>query len=176
VSALCRRVLAVRAAALLLLVAVALPARAGGGDVDWRQAADLEGFGAVDIVVRADSDASPPAAELLLEDKAGNVAYRFPPLPGTGTWGYYQTGDVALVDVDADGRLDVVVIVELMTGIGPGGADPFRQAGVYLRRGDGFERAEALEEAVNEPPGFDRWADMAGLLRVLGEIEGDGTG
>ena len=157
------------AVALLLLVALAAPARAGGGDVDWRQAADLAGFGEVDIVVRADLGASPPAADLLLEDRAGNVAYRFPPLPGTGTWAYYQTGDVALADVDADGRLDVVVIVELVTGIGPAGAEPFRQAGVYLRRNDGFERAEALEEAVNEPPGFDRWDDMAGLLRVLAE-------
>ena len=168
-SAVHRSALAVGAAALLLLVAPAAPARAGGGDVDWRQAADLAGFGTIDIVVRADFDASPPAADLLLEDRAGNVAYRFPPLPGTGAWGYYQTGDVALVDVDADGRLDVVVIVELVTGIGPAGADPFRQAGVYLRRGDGFVRAEALEEAVNEPPGFDRWDDMAGLLRVLAE-------
>jgi hypothetical protein len=160
--------LAVRALALLLVV-LALPVLAGGGDADWRQAADLAGFGDVDIVVRADLDASPPAAELLLEDRAGNVAYRFPPLPGTGTWGYYQTDDVAVVDIDADGRLDVVVIVEVVTGIGAGGAEPFRQAGVYVRRGDGFERAEMLEEAVNEPPGLDRWADMAELLRVLAD-------
>lgn len=162
---------AILAAGLLLalsLTAGALPASAGGGDADWRQAARLPGFGAVDIVVRPDLEASPPAATLLLEDAAGNLVYRFPPLPGIGSWAYHQTGDLALADIDADGLDDVVVIVELVTGIGPSGADPFPQAAIYLRRGDGFEPATELETTVNEAA-YGRWDDMAGLLRVLEE-------
>ena len=152
-----------------LLPGGAPTALAGGGDADWRQAAVLPAFGAVDIVVRPDLDASPPAAELLLEDQAGNVVYRFPPLPGTGSWAYQQTGDLALVDVDADGSDDIVVIVELVTGIGPTGADLFPQAAIYLRRGDGFEPATELQATVNEPPGYGRWDDMAGLLQVISD-------
>jgi hypothetical protein len=148
-------------------VAGAAAALAGGDDAEWRQAVRLDGFGAVEIVVRGEPAASPPAAVLLLEDEAGAPVYRFPPVPGTGEVAFFRTQDAGLADVDRDGREDVVIVVEAMTGIGPGGAEPFPLAGVYLRRGQGFERATALEERLNSDPVYRRWSDLPTLLDEL---------
>lgn len=152
------------AAATVAATSVAL---AGGDDAEWRQTVRLDGFGAVELVVRDVPGASPPAAALLLEEQAGNEVYRFPPLPGTGDVAFFRTQDAGLADVDRDGRDDVVIVVEAMTGIGPGGAEPFPLAGVYLRRGQEFERATALEEQLNSDPAYGRWDDLGSLLDVL---------
>ena len=136
-----------------LVVIGGKPASAGGGDADWHMPAELPAFGAVAITVRSDPTASPPAAVMLLEDAAGNPVYRFPPLPGTGSYAYFQTRDMAIADLDDDGQDDVVVIVEVMTGIGPSGAEPFPLSGVYLRRADAFERSAELEERLRQRNG-----------------------
>jgi hypothetical protein len=70
-------------------------------------------------------------------------------------------------DIDGDGLADLVAVVEYVTGIGPGGADPFPLAAVYLRRGDAFEPDESLERRVNEPPFYGQWGDMETLLPLL---------
>jgi hypothetical protein len=142
-------------------------ALAGGDDAEWRQPVRLEGFAAVELVVRGEPEASPPAAALLLEDGAGNAVYRFPPLPGTGEVAFFRTQDAGIADVDRDGLDDVVIVVEAMTGIGPSGAEPFPLAGVYLRRGEGFVRSVALEEALNSDPAYGRWNDLPSLLDHL---------
>jgi hypothetical protein len=152
------------AAATVAATSVAL---AGGDDAEWRQTVRLDGFGAVELVVRDAPGASPPAAALLLEGQAGNEVYRFPPLPGTGEVAFFRTREAGVTDVDRDGQDDVVVILEAMTGIGPGGAEPFPLAGVYLRRGQGFERATALEEQLNSDPAYGRWNDLGSLLDAL---------
>ncbi len=154
-----------RAAAIAANLLLASPALAGGGDADWREAVQLPGFGAVEIVVRADLDASPPTARMTLEDATGAVVHRFPSLPGT--YAYLDIEDLALADIDGDGLDDIIVIVEAMTGIGPTGAVPFRQAAIHLRAADGFVQAAALEETVNTPPGSDTWNDMPSLLEAL---------
>jgi hypothetical protein len=160
-------VLPLRAVAVAATLFLAPPATAGGGDADWREAVQLPGFGAVEIVVRADMQASPPSASMVLEDATGAVVYRFPSLPGTDDYAYFDIQDLALADIDGDGRDDIIVIVEAMTGIGPTGAVPFRQAAIHLRATDGFVRADALEETLNTPPGYDTWHDMESLLRAL---------
>jgi hypothetical protein len=166
----CRDRTVARLAGVLLAaasVAGTTVAQAGGDDAEWRQAVRLDGFGAVEIVVRSDPAASPPVAVLWLENAAGSTVYRFPPLPGTGELAFFRTRDTGLADIDGDGRDDLVVVVEAMTGIGPGGAEPFPLAGVYLRRGDGFRRAAALEERLNGDSAYQSWSDLQSLLDYL---------
>jgi hypothetical protein len=158
-------------ALLALLAALALvdaAAATASGTVDEPSlSAVLPRFGEVRIVTRANPAASPPTASLLLEDSAGTPVYRFPDLPGVNEYAYYGTEALALEDVDADGRDDVIAIVELVTGIGPTGAEPFVLAGVYLQRDNGFERANELEEFANSPPVYNRWHDISSLIAVL---------
>jgi hypothetical protein len=152
-------------AGLVLLDAAAAPA--SGPEEEPSLAVVLPGFGAVQIVTRADLAASPPTASLLLEDAAGRPVYRFPGLPGVDEYAYLRTDALALEDIDADGRDDVIAIVELVTGIGPTGAEPFTLAGVYLQRDDGFERATALEQLANSPPVYGSWSDIGALSAIL---------
>ena len=159
------------AAGLLLGAALVViggkPANSGGGDADWRMAVVLPDFGAVAITVRSDPSASPPAAVMLLEDPAGNPVYRFPPLPGTGSYAYFQTQDMAIADLDDDGQDDVAVIVDVMTGIGPSGAEPFPLSGVYLRRADAFARSAELEERLRSAMADESWRDLQSALGNL---------
>lgn len=167
-----RRLAASLVLALALLTSTGGRANAGGGGADWYMSAALPAFDAVAITVRSDATTSPPAAEMALEDKAGNPVYRFPPLPGTGSYAYFQTRDMALVDLNEDGRDDVVVIVEVMTGIGPSGAEPFPLAGVYLRRADAFERSTELEERLNSVTADESWSDLQSTLGNLATVPG----
>jgi hypothetical protein len=144
-------------------------AHAGGGEDEPSLSAEIPPFGRVSIVARMDPDASPPAASLLLEDPAGAAVYRFPPLPGTGEYAYYGISALALEDVDADGHEDVIAIVELVTGIGPEGGEPFRLPGVYLGRDGGFERSTALEMIASSPSVHEGWEDISSLTSILKE-------
>ncbi len=74
---------------------------------------------------------------------------------------------MAIVDIDEDGQDDLAVIIEVMTGIGPSGAEPFPLAGVYLRRADGFERATVLEERLDDHAADDSRSDLQSLLDDL---------
>jgi hypothetical protein len=152
-------------AVLALLDASAAPA--SGPEEGPSLSAVLPRFGEVRIVTRADLAASPPTARLLLEDAAGRPVYRFPDLPGVDQYAYLRTDALALEDIDADGRDDVIAIVELVTGIGPTGAEPFALAGVYLQRDDGFERATELEQFANSPPVYGSWSDIRALSAIL---------
>jgi hypothetical protein len=158
---------------VLLAAMVALGASralASGGVAEPSLSAAFPGFGEVRITTRSDLAASPPTAGLVLEDETGEVVYRFPDLPGVeDDYAYYRTAALGLEDVDSDGRDDVIAIVELVTGIGPGGADPFAQAGVYLQRDNGFERATTLEQLVNTPPVYGSWSGIEGLSTILKE-------
>ena len=165
-SGLSARVLLMGLLAVLLL-ARGSGASAGRGEEEPSLSAVLPRFGKVRIVTRADPAASPPTASLLLENAARAPVYRFPDLPGAGEYAYYRTKALALDDVDADGRDDVIAVVEFVMGIGPGGAEPFKLAGVYLQRDDGFERARALEEIVNSPPVYGSWDDIGSLSAIL---------
>jgi hypothetical protein len=152
-------------AAMVLLDAAVAPA--SGPEEEPSLSAVLPQFGEVRIVTRADLAASPPTARLLLEDAAGRPVYRFPDLPGVHEYAYLRTDALALEDIDADGRDDVIAIVELVTGIGPTGAEPFALAGVYLQRDDGFEHATELEEFANSPPVYGSWSDIGALSAIL---------
>jgi hypothetical protein len=150
-------------------LALAAPGAFAGGEDEPSLSAVLPRFGAVRIAPRIDPAASPPTGHLVLEDGSGKPVYRFPELPGAGEYAYFRTDALALADVDADGREDVIAIVELVTGIGPSGAEPFKLAGVYRQQGDGFERATELEAVVNDPPAYGRWDDIGSLRAILKE-------
>lgn len=134
----------------------------------------LPGFGEVRIAVIEQPDASPPTAEIVLQGTDGQPIYRFPPLPGSDSWAYVGTDGLRLADIDGDGQQDLVAVVEMATGIGPGGAEPFKAGAVYLRRANGFEADRKLDEKLNEPPLRDQWSDAATLAEVAGKIAAPG--
>jgi hypothetical protein len=120
--------------------------------------------GKVYLVVDEDLEASPPRVEYRLLREDDQVILVLPEFYGNGRWSYYETGGVAYEDVDGDGRGDVVVLARYVTGIGPGGADPFPVGGFYLRTDDGFAPARRLEEQVN---GGDRAGDWENLDELV---------
>jgi hypothetical protein len=163
-----RSVRALSVAALACLALVGCAALADGGE-EAVAAANLPGFGAVRLIAASEPDASPPAAQLLLQQQGGAVVYRFAPPPGSGEFAFYRVAEAGFTDLDGDGQDDLVAVIEYVTGIGPGGAEPFPLAAVYLRRGDAFEPDMAREARVNEPPAYDQWRDLATLLPQLNE-------
>lgn len=161
-----RRIRSTSVASLALLWLVGCAALADGGE-ESVAVANLPGFGAVRLVASTDQDSSPPGAKLLLLDSDDEVAYRFAPPPGSDEFAFYRMAEGAFTDVDGDGQVDLVAVIEYVTGIGPGGAEPFPLAAVYLRRGDAFEPDLPRQQRVNQPPVYDQWGDLDTLLPML---------
>ena len=165
-----RRVRSASVAASACLWLVGCIALADGGE-ESVAAANLPGFGAVRLVASPDPDSSPPAATLRLLGPDGGVAYHFAPPPGSDEFAFYGVAEGRFTDIDGDGLEDLVAVVEFVTGIGPGGADPFPLAAVYLRRGDAFEPDELRQQRVNEPPLYGQWDGLETLLPLLGPTD-----
>lgn len=128
-------------------------------------AADLPGYGEVRLVAVADLSAR-PRVDYLLQDSQGRTLVRLPDFPPNQDYAYDDTRAAAFADIDGDGREDIAIIAGFMTGIGPGGAEPFAVAGFYLRAGDGFAADAELGELVNAPGQRARWRSIEELIEV----------
>lgn len=128
-------------------------------------AASLPGYGEVRLVAVADLSAR-PRVDYLLQDRQGRTLVRLPDFPPNQDYAYDDTRAAAFADIDGDGREDITIIAGFMTGIGPGGAEPFAVAGFYLRGGDGFAADAELGELVNAPGQRGRWRSIEELIEV----------
>lgn len=87
----------------------------------------------------------------LLKDE--EVLYQFPYISEDYTSGYGFYWDVKFViftDTNADGKEDVVIGTEYMTGIGPQGAIPRTAVRIYEDYGDYFTYNEGLSNKIND--------------------------
>ncbi len=100
-----------------------------------------------------------PAAGDPLDDvtfylvKGEEVLYQFPQIGTNGESGYGMYYDVKFVlftDTNADGKEDVVIGVEYMTGAGSQGAIPHVVVRIYEDQGDYFTYNEGFSDTVNE--------------------------
>ncbi len=100
-----------------------------------------------------------PAAENPLEDvtfylvKGEEILYQFPQIGTNGESGYGMYYDVKFVlftDTNVDGKEDVVIGAEYMTGAGPQGAIPHVVVRIYEDQGDHFTYNEGFSDTVNE--------------------------
>jgi hypothetical protein len=123
--------------------------------------------GEVSLSVDEDLESSPPRVQYRVRGEDDRVILTLPEFYGNGQWSYYDTTGVAFEDIDGDGRKDIVVLARYMTGIGPGGAEPFEVGGFYLRTDGGFARASDLEERVNSGDDVGKWETLDELI-VLG--------
>lgn len=100
-----------------------------------------------------------PAAENPLEDvtfylvKGEEILYQFPQIGTNGESGYGMYYDVKFVlftDTNVDGKEDVVIGAEYMTGAGPQGAIPHVVVRIYEDQGDHFTYNEGFSDTVNK--------------------------
>ena len=124
-------------------------------------------FGSDRLLVHPDGLTSPPSLEITLQDDQSRVVYRFPAFRNTGELAVLNADSIALDDVNHDGQLDLLVVAEAMTGIGPSGAEPFKVAGIYLQTADGFARDIALEDELNSPSGSSKWQTIDELRMLV---------
>ncbi len=128
-------------------------------------AARLPGYGDVRLVGVADLSGR-PRVDYLLQDAAGRTLIRLPDFPPNQDYAYDETRAAAFADLDGDGREDIAIIAGFMTGIGPGGAEPFDLAGFYLGSAQGFAAAAELGERVNAPGQREHWRSIDELIEV----------
>jgi hypothetical protein len=111
-------------------------------------------------LVLATSGEVPDTLRITLE-RPGRPPLALPTFYGSRLWGQCgPAGDddyvprldrLAVADVDGDGRDDLVVLGECMTGIGPTGAHPFPAGAVYLDDGRGAYRSvEPVDSALTD--------------------------
>ena len=129
-------------------------------------AMEWPGHGKVILTVTEDFDASPPRADYVLRTPEGKIVSALPAFYGDGQWAYYDTSRAVFEDIDRDGRRDIVILAQYMTGIGPTGAEPFDVAGFYLRTDEGFMRATRLEDLANAGPQAGKWRSIDDLIAL----------
>lgn len=84
--------------------------------------------------------------------KGEEILYQFPQIGTNGESGYGMYYDVKFVlftDTNADGKEDVVIGAEYMTGAGPQGAIPHVVVRIYEDQGDHFTYNEGFSDTVN---------------------------
>lgn len=124
-----------------------------------------------------------PQAESPQEDvsfyllKDDEILYQFPYIGTEHTSGYGMYYDVKFImftDTNADGKEDVVIGAEYVTGAGPQGAIPHTIVRIYEDYGDCFSYNEGLSETIN---GYLPWEsnvlakDVKRLLRLINDSE-----
>lgn len=77
------------------------------------------------------------------------VVYTFPKFRGNA-WQVHEIAAVALRDLDRDGKRDLLVMVDCMTGVGPQGARPFRVTTTYFRNGKVFATFHPWEKILEK--------------------------
>jgi hypothetical protein len=134
-------------------------------------AGNIRDLGEVRLVAAASTESGPPKVELVLQNRAGEAVYRLPEFWANREYAYYETREAAFADIDHDGLEDIAIIAEYVTGIGPTGAEPFAVAGIYLRRGSGFEPATDLESLVNGTPRSGTWNSIDELVDAAVQLQ-----
>ena len=116
---------------------------------------ELNDWGEVRFVsyepTRSERDMQEDVTFYLLKDK--EILYQFPYAGEGHSSGYGFYWDVKFVmftDTNADGREDVVIGAEYMTGIGPQGAIPHTEVRIYEDCGEYFTYNEALSNEIND--------------------------
>lgn len=95
--------------------------------------------------------------KLLLEDENSGFVYALAE-PADITWNFENLSMLQVMDADADGLSDIVVVALYSDG----GSDLFPYPHVYFRRSRGFVRYPELEQKINSD-GFRSTEDVAGL-------------
>ncbi len=141
---------------------------------------ELNGWGEVTFVsYKPDDSQGANAWEdvsfYLLRD--GVILYQFPYI-GSGKdsdYGvYYDLSFVMFMDTNEDGRKDVVVGVQYMTGAGPQGAIPHTVVRIYEDCGDYFTYNEGLSEKIYDYLPWESYViaeDVKRLLKLVGRNE-----
>ncbi|TNE52558.1 MAG: hypothetical protein EP343_00050 [Deltaproteobacteria bacterium] len=80
--------------------------------------------------------------------KKYKIVQRLPAFSGN-RWRVSSIAAVALRDINKDGKRDVVVMADCMTGMGPQGARPFRVTTTYFQGAGGFFTDQAWEKVLS---------------------------
>ncbi len=141
---------------------------------------ELNGWGEVTFVSyepddSQEADAWEDVSFYLLRD--GEILYQFPYI-GTGLnshyGSYYDMTFVMFTDTNEDGREDVVIGAQYMTGAGPQGAIPHTVVRIYEDCGDYFTYNEGLSEKIYDYLPWESHViaeDVRRLLRLIGRNE-----
>lgn len=128
----------------------------------------LEGVGFEDLghlrltVGKRDSDGV-AKLELLLEDKNSGFVYALEE-PADIPWDFKNLSILKVMDADADGLSDIVIVALYSNGTQTGRSDLFAYPHVYFRRSRGFARYAELEQQIYSE-GFELAEDVVRLVR-----------
>lgn len=100
---------------------------------------DLESWGKVRFVsAKSVNGDGTTDLQLTLKDLEGNQLYTFPNPKIVEGWDFYSVKAISFKDVNQDGKKDVIVLADYLTGIGSEGSVPFTVPMIYIQKGKEF--------------------------------------
>lgn len=111
---------------------------------------DLENWGKVKFISGWYLEESKRVLKMGLIDHDQNILYKFSDLLEDTPWNLYKVRAISFNDINRDGKKDIIVIAEYVTGAGPTGATPFPVAGIYFQKDKEFVRVQKLDEQITD--------------------------
>ena len=102
---------------------------------------ELSPFGKTTFTPREITDG--PGSLALFLTRGSKILYRFPKPRGI-SWAFDSLVAVSFRDINKDSRKDVLLITKYMSGVGPGGAEPFFVTQIYLNDAGAFHEDPSL--------------------------------
>lgn len=126
------------------------------------QRIDFENLGTMKLTAGIYENNGIMKLRLLLDDWSRSILHVLPEFTDI-PWYFEGLAALDVVDADADGLRDIVVIAYYITGTGASGAVPFPVAHIYFQSQQGFLRDIELEQRINEEE-FASVEDVIGLI------------
>jgi len=129
----------------------------------FMEVVDFEDLGKIRLTAgKRDSDGV-AKLKLLFEDENGGFVYMLPE-PADIPWHFENLSILQVMDADADGLSDIVVVALYANDAQAGKSDLFAYPHVYFRRSSGFARYAELEQKIYSD-GFASAEDVVRLVR-----------
>lgn len=82
-------------------------------------------------------------------DQEGSILYQLPEFSGND-WFFHEILAISFKDVNNDKLKDIIIIADVITGVGREGAIPFPICNIYFQQKGEFKRINTLDDQIND--------------------------
>lgn len=85
----------------------------------------------------------------LIADQKGGILYQLPEFSGNDCF-FHEIRAISFIDVNNDKLKDIIIIADVITGVGREGAIPFPICNIYFQQKGEFKRINTLDDQIND--------------------------
>ncbi|WP_139074693.1 hypothetical protein [Paenibacillus elgii] len=133
---------------------------------------ELESWGKVRFVSakRANADGRKELV-LSLKDAEGHTLYTFPQPKLTASWNFESVKAVSFKDVDGDGKKDVIVLADYVTGKGSRGSAAITAPSIFIQKDKSFVSDVEIDNRLNASGKISTVSDVVAFFKAKAKTD-----